>query len=186
MLCIIFYFIDTASKGVTKVAAKTATASSVHLYRNDFYGPQYAIDGRFQGHYDSPKGNIFHSEIQWGPWLMVELISTVNLHSVKIYNRADCCGYRLHDVEVRAGTTQIKSKFKGRITENTLCGNFPGPGTDGSVHTITCNPTIQASVVTIQILGTHDEYLQINEVEFFQAGKFSFKWVGLGKKFVLL
>ena len=91
---------------------------------------------------------------------------TIRLTSVKIYNRKNCCGDRLQSVEVRAGIHPIEADYKGRITKNSLCGTYVGPGENAGVYTVTCNPPIHANIVTLQIVASGDQTLQLDEVTY--------------------
>ena len=91
------------------------------------------------------------------------------LEGVKIYNRQDCCGNRLKSVEVRVGKQTIDTNFKGKITENSLCGTFVGPGVNAGVHKVTCNPPIVGNIVTLQIVESGNQVLQLDEVEYIQG-----------------
>ena len=82
---------------------------------------------------------------------------------ITLTTRADCCGERLQDVEIRAGKNPIKENFKGRLTANELCQNFAGPGETDREHTITCDKPITAEYVTIQILDDR-AILALNEI----------------------
>ena len=133
---------------VFKAVPVNATASSSH----PDYPPEQAIDGNIA------KGFKSNDNPECYPWLMVQLTNeyqSVNLQSVKIFNRVDCCGDQLRDIEVRAGTTKLLPDHRGRIPYNVWGGEFKGPGVTGNAYTINCNPAytpIQASVVTIQIM----------------------------------
>ena len=173
------YNLVFTNTGIIKIAPKKATASS----EDPGFPPKQAIDGNIA------KGFISHNHPEFLPWLMVKLTNqykTVNLQKVKIFNRKDCCGSKLRNIEVRAGTTKLLSTQRGKITDNIWCGEFKGPGGTKGEYVINCNPpcqkwckvvpTIPASVVTIQITDhKNTRQLGINEVEFFQYGKFSFK-----------
>ena len=91
---------------------------------------------------------------------------TIRLTGVKIYNRQNCCGDRLKSVEVRAGINSVEADYKGRITANSLCGTFVGPGKDAGVYTITCNTPIHANIVTLQIVESGEQTLQLDEVTY--------------------
>ena len=177
-MCIILHPINLDSARITRAVPKEATASSTLCCG---FGPEHAIDGRIAKGKEEHKDKMFHSELEWYPWLMVELASKVNLQSIKIFNRANDLGNRLREIEVRAGTTKLSPGFNGReITSNAVCGTFKGPGVTGGVYNITCSPPIQSNVVTIQLLAF--EFLQINEVQFFQTGKLSNEEVIMRRK----
>ena len=90
----------------------------------------------------------------------------IRLTGNKIYNRQNCCGDRLKSVEVRAGIHPVEADYKGRITANSLCGTFVGPGADAGVYTITCNTPIYAKIVTLQIVESGKQTLKLDEVTY--------------------
>ena len=146
------------------LTAAIAIAASIHRNNVDKYGPQLAIDGQI-------KKRFYHGGTKTKyPWHMTILPATINLYSVEIYNRHDCCGYKLRDVEVRAGLSKIDADFRGKITENILCGKFRGPGRKGKKYTVTCRTPILASVITIQIVGKAGSrhVLAIEELDFIE------------------
>ena len=126
-------------------------------------GPQLAIDGK---HHTSGSGGFYHSNKEAYPWHMRQFNSANYLKGVKIYNRVDNFGSRLKSVEVRAGKTPIQAGYKGRITDNHLCGTFVGPGKDAGIYTVTCDPPILANVVTLQIVAAGKQHLNLDEVEY--------------------
>lgn len=89
-------------------------------------------------------------------------------------NRKDSNGWRLADIEVRAGMTKITPLFnRKRIEINPVCGTYDGPGEDGKTYTINCKTPIKAKYVTVQIVPkvefpktVPESILQINELSF--------------------
>ena len=142
-----------------------ATASSVWLN----YVPQFAIDSKFS--YEN-KG-FFHSEQQRTPWFKAELSRTITLIGVRVHNRRDCCGDRLNNIMVRAGTTRLQDNYAGIITQNIFCGNFTGPGVQSEAYVITCQSPIPANVITLQIVKSGDQILQLDEVEFITGASYN-------------
>ena len=146
-----------------------ATCSSVYGSKEE-HDCHFAIDGKIS---DSEKG-IFHSGDERFPWLQVKLGTEKTISSVTIVNRKDSNGWRLADIEVRAGmieTTQFSNKK--RIETNPICGTFKGPGKDGETYTISCETPIKAKYVTVQIVPKVEfpntvpsSILQINELTF--------------------
>lgn len=147
----------------------SATCSSVYGSKEE-HDCHFAIDGKIS---DSEKG-IFHSDDERFPWLQVKLGTEKTISSVTIVNRKDSNGWRLADIEVRAGmieTTQFSTKK--RLESNPICGTFKGPGKDGETYTINCETPIKAKYVTVQIVPKVEfpnvvpsSILQINELTF--------------------
>jgi hypothetical protein len=140
-----------------------ATASSVYGDSTATLGPQFAVDGLFSTTYEGP---FYHSAISQHPWLKIEFDQAVTLTGIRLYNRQDCCGDRLNNIMVRAGSSRIPDDYSGIITQNTLCGNFTGPGENAGVYVVTCKYPIIADVITIQIVKSGNQILQLDEVEF--------------------
>ena len=130
------------------------------------WGPQLAVDGKISkssiGFYDSGS--------KQNPWLKTEFDQTITLGGIRLYNRQDCCGDRLKNIRVRAGTTRIPDDYSGIIAQNTFCGNFIGPGENSGVYVVTCQSPIIADIITIQIVKSGNQVLQLDEVEFIKEG----------------
>ena len=140
-------------------------ASSTLQSDSDKWGPHLAIDGK----YSSTNEGLYISENETYPWHMRMFDQPMRLVGVKIYNRKDCCGNRLKSVEVRAGKQIIDANFNGKIKANTLCGTFDGPGVDRGVYTVTCLHPIEANIVTLQIVESGHQILELDEVEYIQG-----------------
>ena len=98
------------------------------------------------------------------PWLQWHLPVTTNVIGVTI-STSRLEGGLLKNLEVRAGSIEIDSRFKGRIgPTNKYCGKFIGPGANRRSYTILCEEPTLADFITIQILENNTQ-LQINEIE---------------------
>ena len=56
--------------------------------------------------------------------------------------RSACCAYKTRDINVRVGMISPPADGTGgdaEITDNKLCGIFPGPGQLGTTSTVTCD-----------------------------------------------
>jgi len=140
----------------------SSRARSSSIYRDNVknYGPQLTIDGNV-----SPFSKLFfHSKIENYPWLEIKLPQEMEVSSVTIINRKDCCGKRLKNAEVRVGMNPVPEGVNNKIEINTLCGFYEGPGTTGQQAKIACEIPISAKYVTIQ-LKDRDTTLQINELK---------------------
>ena len=77
----------------------------------------------------------------------------------------DCCGWRLKNLEVRAGMTGVpdsQTPNKGRLTVNTVVAKFQGPVQPLQSYNICFHRQVRAKYITLQIIGT--SILEINEV----------------------
>ena len=127
--------------------------------------PKFALIGSDQ----ATNTGIFHSLDEDNPWLRIKLNRKETITSVTIRNRIDCCGERLANLEIRAGT-------KNDLT-NEVVGTFAGPGVTGQKHTIQFTKWVFADVLTFQ-LKKENVALQINGIylneELKKIGKNSF------------
>ena len=96
-----------------------------------------------------------------------------NISSVSIVNRKDSNGWRLANIEVRAGINEFKDSSNGekKVDINQVCGRFLGPGEDGKTYYINCDTAILAKYVIVQIVPNctypaplKKTYLHINEI----------------------
>ena len=115
---------------------------------------------------------FFHSESENFPWLQVKLGIEKNVSSVTIVNRKDSNGWRLKNIEVRAGIHEVEDhSLSQKIAVNPICGTFEGPGENAKVYNITCKTPIFAKYISIQIVPNvtfpnflPKSILQINEL----------------------
>ena len=135
---------DLSSDEITSI---DAWASSTYEYRL----PEFAWRGFNQVIY----GDFFHSEVEDNPWLRIQLNRKETITSVTIRNRLDCCGERLENLEVRAGTNNDNA--------NEIVGRFAGPGATGAKHVVRFTKSVVADFLTFQI-KKDDAVLQINGI----------------------
>nr|XP_034332172.1 fucolectin-like [Crassostrea gigas] len=100
-----------------------------------------------------------HTLDELQPWLKIDLQAIYDVKKVIIYNRQDCCGDRLHDVQVN-------------ITNNgpeASCGFYEGPADDGDRIAVYCAFGAVGRYVLITILNPPEEKdpLNICEVQVF-------------------
>ena len=86
------------------------------------------------------------------------------VQKVVIINRKDCCGDRLKSLEVRVGPNEVTNAEKGLISRNTICGMIAGPGKDGEIAVISCNPPIEGKYITLQTLDATVTHINFAEV----------------------
>ena len=92
------------------------------------------------------------------------------VHRVKIINRKNCCGNRLKNADVRAGLSKVDVDKTGIITENSFCGNYKGPGSNGETIVINCKEAIKSRYVTLQLMNNEKSTLNLAEVEVYGKG----------------
>ena len=83
-------------------------------------GPEKLIDKKFN--------NFYHSTYTNNAWVQLELLNIGTVSKVRIFNRLDCCGDRLLNMEVRVGNNEVTVGNQSYITTNQLCGMYVGPG----------------------------------------------------------
>ncbi|XP_035696652.1 uncharacterized protein LOC118430053 [Branchiostoma floridae] len=95
-----------------------------------------------------------------GPWWQVDLEKDWPVGSVRVLNRGDCCGNRLHNFEVRVNRDGGSSE---------LCGApYSGTPTNGQSITVHCGRPIIGRYVRVQLPGK-SEALSLCEVEIFPS-----------------
>jgi len=129
--------------GANVALEKKATQSSTH--------PEYpglasrAVDGNLSGWGD---GVVTHTSLEIGPWWEVDLEKTYAISSIVVYNRRDCCDWRLNDFSVTINS----------VPEWT----YTHTGTPGA-QTIIAVPNKVGSKVKVSLPGK--EFLSLAEVE---------------------
>ena len=106
------------------------------------------------------------------PWLEWHLPEETTVAGISI-STSRFEGERLRNLEIRAGSDQLDSDFRGKIVINEFCGKFIGPGANRRSYTILCDRPLSADIITFQALINNTQ-LQINEVELITTseGKF--------------
>ena len=127
-----------------------AWASSWLFLNKDLYGPQLAWSG---GSYGS--SGFFHSKVEDNPWLMVH-IEPLQMSGVTLINRRDCCGERLMNLEVRAGSSV-------ELEGNPVLGKFKGPGVTGAEHFVSFGRRVTVEYISFQV-HKQPGVLQINGI----------------------
>ncbi|KQZ10913.1 hypothetical protein ASD23_01825 [Agromyces sp. Root1464] len=126
------------------------------------WGPELAIDGDTSG--VSPA--ISHTALEANPWWQADLGSVVDVESVVVWNRTDCCSNRLASFSVFLSAEPFTS------TDPAVVRAQPGV----EEHTVTTAPSpfvtipveLDARYLRIQIEGT--QYLSLAEVQLLPAG----------------
>ncbi|WP_405856193.1 alpha-L-fucosidase [Streptomyces sp. NBC_00090] len=95
--------IEAPNLALNKPATQSSTLNNVA-----FAG--LAVDGNLNGTYSG--GSVTHtsdSPLDTNPWWQVDLGSSQQVSTVKLWNRTDCCSSRLHDFYVFASDTPFTS-----------------------------------------------------------------------------
>ncbi|HEX6897484.1 MAG TPA: discoidin domain-containing protein, partial [Bryobacteraceae bacterium] len=133
-----------------------------------------AIDGNTDGNYGD--GSLTHTSLNANAWWQVDLGSSAAVSSIVVWNRTDCCAYRLSDYWVFVSDTP----FQPGDTPATL-QNRAGTWTSHQVVQPNPSTTIvagaQGRYVRVQLSGT--DYLSLAEVQVY--GTVSVQDVALNK-----
>ncbi|XP_052066544.1 uncharacterized protein LOC127706135 isoform X2 [Mytilus californianus] len=114
------------------------------------YGKAYA-SASVDGNLDTAS----HTELDESPYLEVDLGNEFQIKRIDIFNRKDCCGDRLHDLDITIGPSH---------NQMYLCAHYKGPSRIGEHLVFECNQnTKYARYVRLTIKGR--EYLSVAEVK---------------------
>ena len=136
-------------------AGGTASQSTTH---NPLYLANKARDGSTDSFTHTADGDT-------NPWWKLTFSSPQNINSVKITNRAECCGSRLNGAQVQIYTTNNQWKN---------CGSVISGASDGDTHSRDCtglNQNEPVTVVKISIPGS-GQILSLAEVVVSFTAKF--------------
>lgn len=90
LLSYLVFVILTAIKEKRNAAfLRPSTASSVYSDNPSLWGTQYATDGLHSFYRNT---QIFVSQLETSPWIMVTLDGPLLISFVRVYNGGDCCG----------------------------------------------------------------------------------------------
>lgn len=148
------------SRGI-KLSANSnlsAVASSTYMHLGTPLLASNVLDGLY-GIYC----NIYSSIIERDPWLEVTWSGTVIVWRIVIYNRADCCGGRLVNLNVTYRNNGVTD----------ICGFYPGLlSRDGDTISFYCPPEARATTVKLQIQSKPGQTNELNicAVEIYRKG----------------
>ncbi|XP_038596973.1 fucolectin-2-like [Tachyglossus aculeatus] len=120
--------------------------------------PNHANDGSLKNHF--PSRQCSHTKKDFEPWWMVDLSTRINVSSVLLTNRGDCCGERLHGAEVKIGDS---AENGGK--SNPSCGTVPSENL-GATISLDCKGML-GQYVSVVIPGRR-EFLSLCEVQVLQ------------------
>ena len=120
------FCLTNISAGVEQLKAVKAILSS----ENPKWAPaSKCIDGDSE---TISSDNLCHTygPFPRAPWLALDYGTLVTVKRVELFNRADCCGDRTRNVDIRVSNelppSDTQMFFRGQ-----LLGHFPGPASDG-------------------------------------------------------
>jgi hypothetical protein len=142
---------NTINLALSRPASQSSTAFGGDALR--------AVDGNTNGDWDA--NSVTHSGNEQNPWWQVDLGARYDLHSIKLWNRTDCCAERLSDVYVFvADSPFISASINETINRPDVSAYFHA-GPAGSSVTIPVQRT--GRYVRVQLVGTAP--LSLAEVE---------------------
>ncbi|XP_052683554.1 fucolectin-1-like [Crassostrea angulata] len=136
----------------------TAVASSIYGL-NSGWPPSNALDGLHGNKCETGKPYISINEPN--PWLEVKWSGTIAIQRIIIYNRFDCCGNLLVDLNVTYNNNGVTG----------ICGFYPGLlSRNGDRILFFCPPEAHATSVKLQIQSKPDQRNMLNlcEVEVYK------------------
>ncbi|XP_062586231.1 uncharacterized protein LOC134247842 [Saccostrea cucullata] len=119
---------------------KTVTSSSTFPYDSDLYAAVWAVDGKVANEWNARQCFISNNDDH--PWIQIDLGGDYFISFVRLYNRQDGLGERLHDLTLWV--------FRGYYNF-TACGFFKGPGLTKQVVEILCEDSVPRNMVRLQI-----------------------------------
>ncbi|CAG2250594.1 unnamed protein product [Mytilus edulis] len=145
----------TGSCGKKNLALNKKCGQSSHA------GCGGAVDGNFNSYMATTyfvKNNVLHGETN--PYWWVDIGSSCMVKLIKIYNRKDCCGQRLRNIEVSIGMS---------LSSMQVCGYYKGPASNGEMIPISCREPKEARYVKVMMKdeNTLDTILNFAEVQVF-------------------
>lgn len=136
----------TATQSSTLTGAPTATAGK-------------AIDGNTDGNFSN--GSVSHTNSQTNAWWQVDLGTSQQIQTIKIWNRTDCCAERLMNFYVFVSDSNFVATNPFQLSFQPGVSTYQTTGAAGTLTTINVNRTGRYVRVT---LGDNN-YLQLAEVE---------------------
>lgn len=104
-----------------------------------------AVDGNTDPNFAG--NSCTQTNVETNPWWVVDLEKTASISKVQLFNRADCCGDKIRNLEVRVGAVEpTGTEFSG----NPACGTThwaDAPEQGGSSISIDCDEAIGRYVV---------------------------------------
>ncbi|XP_062586229.1 uncharacterized protein LOC134247840 [Saccostrea cucullata] len=130
-----------------------AHSSSTFPYDSHSFRAGWAVDGKVA---NLSSHQCFISYYEENPWIQIHLGGNYFVSFIRVHNRQDGFGERLHDLTFWV--------FQGAYNF-TACGFFKGPGLTKQVVEILCEDTLPRNIVRLQITYGSYNSLALCEVE---------------------
>lgn len=148
--------------------AANSTLTNVALGKNTSQSSTYngitlsseAVDGNTDGNYGNASVAITNSDTE--AWWQVDLGSIINIQSINVWNRTDCCGSRLNNSHIFVSDVPFVSNGLAATQAQSGVSDYP-IGTAQNQNSLTISRT--GRYVRVQLSST--DYLQLAEVQIF-------------------
>jgi choice-of-anchor C domain-containing protein len=137
----------------------TATQSST-LAGYATAGASAAFDGSTNGNFFA--GSVSHTDLEANAWWQVDLGTSMDVGSVVIWNRTDCCGSRLNDYWVFISNTPFATGDTPSTLQN-RSGTWSSHQTSAPNQSTAIAAGVQGRYVRVQLAGAN--YLSLAEVQ---------------------
>jgi hypothetical protein len=148
-----------ANFGSTNLALGKPAAQSSTLYTS----AAAAVDGNRDGNFAN--ASVTHTSNTFEPWWQVDLGSSQNLDSIKLWNRTDCCSDRLSNFYVLVSDQPFVSTDLMTTLGQAGVSGYYTPGQAGPM--IAINVGRAGRYIRVQLAGTN--FLSLAEVEVMSA-----------------
>jgi len=155
----------TSAQSTNLALGGTATQSSNYVTTGVLAGlAGNGNDGDTDGSWHA--GSVTHTDNLPDSWWQVDLGAVYSFHTLRIYNRSDCCGTRLSNFRVRVERATVEI-----FGQDFFLGTGSVPL--GGVLDVPLPPGTSGDTVAIQFLGLNNDgngYLSITELEVLTGG----------------
>ncbi|MFK7891923.1 MAG: discoidin domain-containing protein [Granulosicoccus sp.] len=158
--------VDTRLKN--RALSGFATQSSVLDTTLD--NPGNAIDGNLKG--SSAAGSVTRTQVERQPWWQLDLGREIDIDTIRIWNRTDCCANELNNFHVLVSSRPFDSTELSESLAQQGVSNFPVSGVAGRQSDMEIGQS--GRYIRIQLAGTGT--LQLAEVEVFGETRASVSW----------
>ncbi|XP_034309782.2 uncharacterized protein [Magallana gigas] len=144
--------VESRGSRLTVNSKLSAVTSSTNI---DEYGTTQLTSDDLDGVYgnDCYRNNVYSFVNEEIPWLEVTWSRTITIWRIIIYNRVDCCDYRLVNLNVTYKNNGVTG----------ICGFYPGLlSHDGDIVLFYCPSEANATSVKLQIQSKSKEFFKQN------------------------
>ncbi len=118
-----------------------------------------AVDGNVDGQWGG--GSVTHTQADAPAWWQVDLGAVQSLHALRLWNRTDCCGERLADVQVFVSATDMSSRTPAQLLADPAVWRATYAGAVGRTALVALGTA--GRFVRVQLAGP--QYLSLAEAQ---------------------